>query len=46
LSEDEGDKRVAALYCFAFGVGGHVQMAIYFDKEDNLIWAKKNMAKS
>jgi len=41
LKENEGDKRVSAFYCFAFGVNGHVQMAIYFDDENDLKWAKQ-----
>lgn len=41
LAEDEGDNRMAAFYCFAFGIAGEVQMAIYFDKEEDLKWAKQ-----
>ena len=41
LNEDEGDNRVAAFYCFAFGNNGHVQMAIYFDEEEDVKWAKQ-----
>jgi len=40
LNEESDDKRVAAYYCFAFGENGHVQMAIYFDNEDDLKWAR------
>ncbi len=41
IHEDEDDDRVAAFYCFAFGKTGHVQMAIYFDKEEDVSWANK-----
>jgi hypothetical protein len=41
LNEDEGDNRVAAFYCFAFGVDGHVEMAIYFNKEEDVEFAKQ-----
>ena len=41
LHEDAEDRRVAAFYCFAFGETGHVQMAIYFDKEDDASLANK-----
>ena len=34
LNEDEGDNRVAAFYCFAFGVDGHVEMAAVSYLED------------
>lgn len=40
LDEDEGDERVAAFYCFAFGESGHVLMAIYFDDEKDVKWAE------
>lgn len=40
LEEESGDKRQPAFYCFAIGMRGHVQMAIYFDREDDLATAK------
>jgi hypothetical protein len=33
LREDADDARVPALYAFAVGRAGHVQMAVYFDAE-------------
>ena len=36
LREDESDERVAAFYCYAVGMGGYVQMAVYFDTETDL----------
>jgi hypothetical protein len=36
LKEATDDNRVAAFYCFAFGVSGTVQMAVYFDDETYL----------
>lgn len=36
LQEQADDDRVAAAYAFAFSDAGHVQMAIYFDREDDL----------
>ena len=41
LEEKADDKRQPAFYCFAIGRGGHVQMAIYFDREDDLAAAKR-----
>lgn len=41
LEEESDDKRRPAFYCFAIGQGGHVQMAIYFDREDDLATAKR-----
>jgi hypothetical protein len=41
LKESSNDKRLPAFYCFAVGETGHVQMAIYFDKESDLKIAKK-----
>ena len=40
LAEPSEDNRVAAFYCFAVGFEGHVRMAIYFDREDQLPEAK------
>jgi hypothetical protein len=40
LGEDAPDERVAALYGFAIGVTGHVQMAVYFDMENSLSFAE------
>lgn len=36
LKEEAGDRRVAAFYCFAFGISGVVQMAVYFDDDADL----------
>ena len=36
LKEKADDRRVAAFYCFAFGISGTVQMAVYFDDETDL----------
>ncbi|GAB3245255.1 hypothetical protein [Chitinimonas naiadis] len=36
LNEEADDKRVAALYAFAFSDVGHVQVSVYFDKEADL----------
>jgi hypothetical protein len=33
LAEPAEDARAAAVYCFAIGATGHVQMAVYFDQE-------------
>jgi hypothetical protein len=33
LEEPSDDKRVAALYCFVIGRAGHLQLAMYFDRE-------------
>jgi hypothetical protein len=41
LDEESEDKSQAAFYCFANGQNGHVQMAIYFDSEDDLPTAKQ-----
>jgi hypothetical protein len=40
LKEDENDKRVPALYGFAFGESGHVQIGIYFNQESDLAKAR------
>jgi hypothetical protein len=40
LQEEAHDDRVSAFYGFAFGESGHVQMAIYFDAEDDLKHAR------
>lgn len=37
----EDDKERWALYTFTFGEGGHVQMAIYFDRQADLESAKQ-----
>ena|SRR5262245_47985988 len=39
LDEQSDDERVPALYGFAIGESGHVQMAIYFDKESDAVTA-------
>jgi hypothetical protein len=36
LQESADDGRVAAAYAFAFSDAGHVQMGLYFDREDEL----------
>ena len=36
LHEKGGDNRMPALYAFAIGTAGHVQMAVYFDSEETL----------
>lgn len=36
LIEESEDERVPAFYCFAVGDSGYVQMAIYFDVEEEL----------
>src|SRR5215831_11969091 len=36
LQEQAEDKRVPALYCFAFSDTSHVQMSLYFDKESDV----------
>ena len=41
LQEESDDERRPAFYCFAIGQGGHIQMAIYFDREDDLATAKR-----
>lgn len=41
LEEESHDSRRPAFYCFAIGQNGHVQMAIYFDREDDLATAKQ-----
>jgi hypothetical protein len=33
LAEPSDDRRVPALYCYAFAPASHVQMAVYFDAE-------------
>jgi hypothetical protein len=40
LRETSDDRRVPALYGFAIGETGHVQIAIYFDQESDLGKAK------
>jgi hypothetical protein len=40
LAEESPDRRVPALYCYAFGEASHVQMAVYFDREQDLGDAK------
>jgi hypothetical protein len=40
LKEESDDARVAAFYGFAIGSGGHVQLAFYFDDENELELAK------
>jgi hypothetical protein len=40
LIEEREDNVVQALYCFAIGKNGHMQMAIYFDDESDLRLAK------
>ena len=40
LAEPSGDKRVAALYGYAFGADGHVQMSLYFDEEKDAVVAE------
>ncbi len=37
----EDDRERWALYTFTFGTGGHVMMAIYFDRKDDIETAKK-----
>ena len=41
LAEESEDKRVPALYGVVFGKSGHVQAAIYFDKESDAQVAKQ-----
>lgn len=41
LNEVREEGIVLALYAFAIGDGGHVQMAIYFDHEDDLEVARQ-----
>ncbi|GAA5497214.1 hypothetical protein Rhal01_03407 [Rubritalea halochordaticola] len=36
LKEYSEDDRLPAFYCYAFGNLGHVQMAIYFDSEEDI----------
>lgn len=36
VAEPADDQRVATFQCFAFAASGHVQMAVYFDSEDDL----------
>ena len=36
LAEPAEDRRVPALYCFAVGSTSHVQLAVYFDREQDL----------
>ena len=36
LKEGSEDDRQPAFYCYAIGVAGHVQMAIYFDSPEDL----------
>lgn len=36
LKEDSDDDRVAALYAFTIGEDSHVQLALYFDSEDDV----------
>lgn len=40
LAEPSADNRVPALYCYTFGETGHVQVAVYFDREQDLDSAK------
>lgn len=40
LKEDSDDDRLPAIYCYAIGKAGHVQMAIYFDAPDDLATAQ------
>jgi hypothetical protein len=35
LNEESGDQRVAAFYGFVVGTNGHIQIAIYFDDEND-----------
>lgn len=39
LSEEADDLRLPALYCFAIGQTGHLEMAFYFDREDGMAMA-------
>lgn len=41
LNEETHDGRAAAFYCFVVGTSGHVQLAIYFDSEDDLTTAEQ-----
>lgn len=41
LKENKKDKRVPALYGFAFGESGHVQVGIYFNQESDLAKARE-----
>ena len=41
LVEDAQDDRVPAFYCYAVGEHSHVQMAFYFDDEEDLTLAKE-----
>jgi hypothetical protein len=41
LAEVAEDNRIPALYCYAFADKSHVQMAIYFDKEESLSTAEE-----
>jgi len=41
LTEKHGDKKVHALYGSAIGQEGKVNMSIYFDDENDLLFAKK-----
>ena len=40
LHEPSDDRRHASFCCFAFGASGHVQMAVYFDDEADLVVAQ------
>jgi len=41
LVEDAEDDRVPAFYCYAVGEHSHVQMAFYFDDEEDVTLAKE-----
>lgn len=41
LTEIEDNRAVHALYAYAIGTSGHVQMGIYFDNEDDIKVAKQ-----
>jgi hypothetical protein len=40
IKEDDDQGKAAALYCFAVGEFGHVQMAIYLDQEADIAKAR------
>ena len=43
FKEVEGDQTRYSLQTYTFGPDGHVLMAVYFDREHDLDWAKKLM---
>lgn len=44
LAEQSGDRRLPALYGYAVGASGHLQLALYFDTEDDHELARKLLA--